>query len=524
MKKQHLQKILPFALAVLLTGIMAWYHHIYVNWNPSLFPIAVALSVLVFLALVVMVVWPGDAKPLKKCLQIFGWFAAFVGIQQGVSFLINNVMYNGIGGARFAMRAVLPLLAVLVILLMRGPFRALEQKVKRTIGIPILALVGLLILVTMLNLGASSLELRCGERLLNPAAGEGPIASPIPDTWQEYEFYRARGQSVRPWEPDGSPEYPLLDINVADYPRLGNEADDAPRILRAVADAPFGKVYFPAGRYFVASTIEITNKCSLLLDENAVLQAVAEMDFVITWDGQWEKPQADPPFNYSPTSAAFIKGGVIDGAGLASCLQLQKQIHFTLRDICLMNGRYYGLELLTGGYELIAHNVFLRCDMWDLPSNVGLKISGMDNHFTDIVITNYDIGVWDTAGANRYTRVHVWNWTSSDYKNSVNFRMGAGASLESCYADSGKIGFDILGGNVRLTNCDYFSGYSDEFDLDDTVVIRNQSGDLLLIVNCGFAKGTPKGRLYLGNPSENVVQRNNRLGSGLSWPLRLRFG
>ena len=128
MKKQHLHKHFPFLLALALVGVMAWYHHVYVNWNPSLFPVAVALSVLVFLALAVSVVWPGENKPTWKHLQIFGWLAAFVAVQQGGSYLINNVIYGENGGAKPAMRVVLPLLALLVALLLREPVWALLRR------------------------------------------------------------------------------------------------------------------------------------------------------------------------------------------------------------------------------------------------------------------------------------------------------------------------------------------------------------------------------------------------------------
>jgi len=127
MKKQHLHRFLSYLLAALLAAIMLWYHHIYVNWNPSLFPVAVALSVLVFLALAITVIWPGDGRPLKKCLLIFGWFAAFVGVQQGVGYLINNHLDKE---NVLAMRTVLLLLAVLVIALLIKPFRALDRKGK----------------------------------------------------------------------------------------------------------------------------------------------------------------------------------------------------------------------------------------------------------------------------------------------------------------------------------------------------------------------------------------------------------
>ena len=131
MKRKSLRKHLPFLLAALLTGTMTWYHHIYVNWerNERLFPVAVALSVLVFLALAISVIWPGEAKPLTKCLQIFGWSAAFVGVQQGLAYLIHNVAdWEDV----LTMRTVLPLLAVIVILLLIKPFRALEHKKKIT--------------------------------------------------------------------------------------------------------------------------------------------------------------------------------------------------------------------------------------------------------------------------------------------------------------------------------------------------------------------------------------------------------
>ena len=135
MKRQP-QKLLPFLLAALLAGAMTWYYEVYVHWNQSIFPFAVAATLLVFLALAVSVVRPGKSR--KKWLAVFGWFVGFVLIQQGVSFLINNVIHNARGGARPAMRVVLPLLAVLVLLLLIKPLRALSRKVLLAmVGIPL---------------------------------------------------------------------------------------------------------------------------------------------------------------------------------------------------------------------------------------------------------------------------------------------------------------------------------------------------------------------------------------------------
>ena len=93
----------------------------FVRWQPRVFPFAVALSVLVFLALTISVVWPGEGKPLKKCLLIFGWLAAFIAIEQGLTYLVHIVI-NNTGNARDAMLAVLPPLGLLVALLLLRPF------------------------------------------------------------------------------------------------------------------------------------------------------------------------------------------------------------------------------------------------------------------------------------------------------------------------------------------------------------------------------------------------------------------
>ena len=89
--KHNPLKWLPFLLAALLANVMAWYYDVYVNWSEKLFPFAVSASVLVFLALAVLSVWPGPAKPGKKILRILGWLLAFAAVEQGVTFLINNV-------------------------------------------------------------------------------------------------------------------------------------------------------------------------------------------------------------------------------------------------------------------------------------------------------------------------------------------------------------------------------------------------------------------------------------------------
>ena len=55
----------------------------------------------------------------------------------------------------------------------------------------------------------------------------------------------------------------------------------------------------------------------------------------------------------------FLRGGVVDGDGLASCVNVKGFAHYTLRDCTFLNGREYGLRV-DGGYEMIAENVYWK--------------------------------------------------------------------------------------------------------------------------------------------------------------------
>ena len=165
MKKRHLQKALPFLLALALAGVAAWYYDVFVRWNPKVFPFAMAAFVLTFLALAVSVVYPGKGKSGLKCLYILGWLAAFLAVVLGLSYRINNVIYNAtFRGSRPAMRAVLPLVALLAAaLLLVHIWRALSRRAKRALVIcaaatATLACVGVLVWAIPANMPLADFE------------------------------------------------------------------------------------------------------------------------------------------------------------------------------------------------------------------------------------------------------------------------------------------------------------------------------------------------------------------------------
>ena len=170
------------------------------------------------------------------------------------------------------------------------------------------------------------------------------------------------------------------DANLADFPRLAGETDDSPRFMRAVAAAANGVLRVPKGEYDIATMLHVTNHCSLSMHPAAHLVARAKMKYVVFWDGAADYHALsvyNPDGSVYDNQNLFIKGGDIDGNGLASCLAIANSHHITLADITLHNGLVTGLCVTreTGGhlYELIANNVYCKCTMSGLAGNVGIE-------------------------------------------------------------------------------------------------------------------------------------------------------
>lgn len=328
------------------------------------------------------------------------------------------------------------------------------------------------------------------------------------------------------------------DAILSDFPKLDGEAGDEGRIIRAAESCERGVLYIPGGVYEIHSTIEIRNACSLKLHPNAVLKAVEPMDFVMRYDddaaypgmieeGAWLKPNPDPDSEYwNP----FITGGIFDGNGLASCLVLNNFKHFTLRDISLRNGKKFGLLTTEPGthwtYELVAQNIYCKCTMPGLGGNTAICLNDGDNHLVDCICVDYTIGFDLTGGgSNRLTRCHVWGGPIPPRKEgelpemlngSINYRLTSGdALLTDCYADTGKIGYEI-NDMARLIGCSYYNNY--QYKMDDVTVIRHTAGQLL-VTNCVFRQHSPHATMYDGTEEtrKQVVWQNNLLEGGLTF-------
>ncbi len=207
----------------------------------------------------------------------------------------------------------------------------------------------------------------------------------------------------------------MYDNILSDFPRLTGEKDDSARIQRAIDDTPNGILCISKGDYEIAKPLFIKNRCSLDMHPAARLVAVADMDFVIEYAAEGNY-HALTLFNKDGSVydnlGLFIRGGDIDGCGLASCLSITNAHHFTLTNTALHNGKKFGLHI--GGdrgghiYELICNNVYCKCTMKGLSGNICIYTNRHDAHFNDCIVVDYTIGMQVLGSANRITRCHLW--------------------------------------------------------------------------------------------------------------------
>lgn len=354
----------------------------------------------------------------------------------------------------------------------------------------------------------------------------------------------------------------IADANLRDFPRLAGEGDDAPRFRRAIASAPNGVLEVPKGEYEIASPLVVTNRCSIEMHPAAHLVATKEMDFVLTWDGAADYHSLtvfNDDGSVYDNCGLFIRGGDIDGRGLASCLRIGNAHHFTLADVTLHNGRKTGLALTrwNGGhmYELVANNVYCKTNMKGLAGNVGVDIEVADCHLTDVFVIDYTVGIRVGGGSNRLTRCHVWGGTvppkgmglrewSSFYgevkrrgwspeiekdvlskglpemlADSIAFDIpGGGHVIDGCYADTAEIGFRVSGNENVITKSGFFN--NPRMGLRKSTAIVH-TGGVVQFEGCKFTGAAGTEHLYEGK-GENVVWQSNIVAGGVDMASEAR--
>ena len=118
------QIAIAMGLGAGIAAAMAWYHGVYVNWQPKAFPYAVAVLTAGVLALTLFTLWARGEKKLALLWKGLLSTVVFAGVLNGVSYIVNNVIGHE-GMARQAAAVALPLCAVQILVLLFLALRAI---------------------------------------------------------------------------------------------------------------------------------------------------------------------------------------------------------------------------------------------------------------------------------------------------------------------------------------------------------------------------------------------------------------
>lgn len=323
-----------------------------------------------------------------------------------------------------------------------------------------------------------------------------------------------------------------------------SETSDSERLKRCSRFAMYGEtMYFNEEKYIINETLYLGYGQNLLLSENSRIEA--SNDFSSIWTdeyliyiGRWNmvkewttvdtfniqspyyecagiSPRLFPNNTLMYREKGFIKGGIIDGKGLANGIKVDGLYGYNISDITIYKPKKYGIWC-GGGHELFMSNITI-CNQWGNTDVTAIYFKVTDSQIHDIIAINTLIGFHIKGSSSRCSRLHHWSLNSSDkdyISNSISFLLEASdTSLSDCYADTSEINYWIKPNfDATLINCGSF--FNNSMATADKVVRIKNDGTAYIIGGRYFAY-TKTGENVQIETSETTVKTEKVLVRGL---------
>lgn len=248
---------------------------------------------------------------------------------------------------------------------------------------------------------------------------------------------------------------------ITDYLTPNTGEDLSEQIQEVIDEHPRRTIYFPDGVYTIAEPIKTSSNpnlaVSLHLSSNAVIKASD------AWNGRSEYMvqlgAIDETFTIDYAgSNYYLYGGVIDGNNKARALVLEGGRETSVRQVAIRNA-VQGLRVVYN--EVYASN---DCDFESITiegcgnaNTVGLLVEGLDNTFTDIRISNFEIGAQFVQGGNLvHNLITVFsNDNKCEYDSSIGLYDHSGGNwFDGCYSYGFAQAFRVAGHTLStFINC-----------------------------------------------------------------------
>ena len=252
-----------------------------------------------------------------------------------------------------------------------------------------------------------------------------------------------------------------IQIPLTKYSSLVENDDWSPVIEYVISNYPEGEIFIPKKDtpYNFSRPIILGSNHSFKIDIGATIKATANMEIFIQRHGNLTDLTAE----YNPYNRIY-GGGFIDCNQKAKIgISLCGYRGYFVNNLTVLDALEYGIVSKgnSNGYavELTINNV--RIENRYTNNTLGtcaILINSTDNHLTDIIMVDTDIGIKCETGANlnSFSRTHhcVRNAirvnTSGKCKSYIDY--GLYNRWDTCYADTCNVGFTFTGGS-SYTNC-----------------------------------------------------------------------
>ena len=250
-------------------------------------------------------------------------------------------------------------------------------------------------------------------------------------------------------------------VVMTDHVKANTGADLSREIQKVINQNPKSVIYFPDGEYIISSPIATPANgdvsVALKLSDNAVIKASddwSDSEAMIRLGGMNERNDINVRgSNY------YLEGGIIDGNGKAKGISIDHGRETSVRDVTIVNTST-GVLVKNGanGGSSDADIENIRIYGNGALSSVGLQIQGWDNTFSNMQISNVQIGVKIETAANLLRDIHVTYVQSGKletaYRSSIGFLdTGDRNWYDNCTSEGFSVGFEIRSSRSILSSC-----------------------------------------------------------------------
>lgn len=240
-------------------------------------------------------------------------------------------------------------------------------------------------------------------------------------------------------------------------------SDDTDNIKATITYARDKKsvIVFPAGNYGISEPLDV-NFDIKIIGENAFIIPLKDMTHFMGIN------------TTEKTNSGYIFGlgfSAGDTFSVTTGIKISYVANFRLHGLKIFNTTV-GIDYIKG-YELFVDSCLIRTS---IPSedSIGMDIKTSDSHFSNIIIINYHVGIYDEYGGNFYDKIHAWIANTAIVKNSIYFRANGSAYISQCFNDTYETAIYINGKqNVVVSEFRNFynSNYINSDIIDDTPVL-----------------------------------------------------